>query len=490
MLDPKIREGLTFDDVLLVPAHSTVLPKEVDLTTQLTPRVRLNIPLLSAAMDTVTENRTAICMAREGGLGILHKNMTPAMQALEVDQVKKSESGMIVDPITMRPEQKIYEALELMEKYRISGVPITKDGKLVGILTNRDLRFETKLDQPISNVMTKDKLVTVPPGTTLEEAKFHLHQHRIEKLLVVDDHYALKGLITIKDIEKVRKYPNACKDDFGRLRVGAAVGVAGDREERLEALVRAGVDVVVIDTAHGHSQGVLDSVRDTKRAYPDLQLIAGNIATAEAAAALIKAGVDAVKVGIGPGSICTTRVVAGVGVPQITAIADVATVTRKAGIPLIADGGIKYSGELPKAIAAGADIIMIGSLFAGTDESPGETILYQGRTYKTYRGMGSLGAMKQGSKDRYFQGDVDSDVKLVPEGIEGRVPFRGSLSSNIHQLMGGLRAGMGYTGCRTIAELQQNARFMRITNAGLRESHVHDVTITHEAPNYRVERQG
>ena len=490
MLDPEIREGLTFDDVLLVPAHSTVLPKEVDLTTQLTPRVRLNIPLLSAAMDTVTENRTAICMAREGGLGILHKNMTPAMQALEVDQVKKSESGMIVDPITMRPEQKIYEALELMEKYRISGVPITTNGKLVGILTNRDLRFETKLDQPISNVMTKDKLVTVPPGTTLEEAKFHLHQHRIEKLLVVDDNYALKGLITIKDIEKVRKYPNACKDDFGRLRVGAAVGVAGDREERLEALVRAGVDVVVIDTAHGHSQGVLDSVRDTKRAYPDLQLIAGNIATAEAAAALIKAGVDAVKVGIGPGSICTTRVVAGVGVPQITAIADVATVTRKAGIPLIADGGIKYSGELPKAIAAGADIIMIGSLFAGTDESPGETILYQGRTYKTYRGMGSLGAMKQGSKDRYFQGDVDSDVKLVPEGIEGRVPFRGSLSSNIHQLMGGLRAGMGYTGCRTIRELQNNARFMRITNAGLRESHVHDVTITHEAPNYRVERQG
>ena len=490
MLDPEIREGLTFDDVLLVPAHSTVLPKEVDLTTQLTPRVRLNIPLLSAAMDTVTENRTAICMAREGGLGILHKNMTPAMQALEVDQVKKSESGMIVDPITMRPEQKIYEALELMEKYRISGVPITKDGKLVGILTNRDLRFETKLDQPISNVMTKDKLVTVPPGTTLEEAKFHLHQHRIEKLLVVDDSFTLKGLITIKDIEKVRKYPNACKDDFGRLRVGAAVGVAGDREERLEALVRAGVDVVVIDTAHGHSQGVLDSVRDTKRAYPDLQLIAGNIATAEAAAALIKAGVDAVKVGIGPGSICTTRVVAGVGVPQITAIADVATVTRRAGIPLIADGGIKYSGELPKAIAAGADIIMIGSLFAGTDESPGETILYQGRTYKTYRGMGSLGAMKQGSKDRYFQGDVDSDVKLVPEGIEGRVPFRGSLSNNIHQLMGGLRAGMGYTGCRTIVELQQNARFMRITNAGLRESHVHDVTITHEAPNYRVERQG
>ncbi len=490
MLDPEIREGLTFDDVLLVPAHSTVLPKEVDLTTQLTPTIKLNIPLLSAAMDTVTENRTAICMAREGGLGILHKNMTPKEQATEVDQVKKSESGMIVDPITMHPDQKIYQALELMERYRISGVPITKEGKLVGILTNRDLRFETKLDQPISNVMTKDKLVTVPPGTTLEEAKYHLHQHRIEKLLVVDDSFTLKGLITIKDIEKVRKYPNACKDDFGRLRVGAAIGVGDDREARLEALVRAGVDVVVIDTAHGHSQGIIDTVIDIRRAYPDLQLVAGNIATASAAQALIKAGVNAVKVGIGPGSICTTRVVAGVGVPQITAIADVATVTKKAGISLIADGGIKYSGELPKAIAAGADVIMIGSLFAGTDESPGETILYQGRTYKTYRGMGSLGAMKQGSKDRYFQGDVDSEVKLVPEGIEGRVPFRGSLSSNIHQLMGGLRAGMGYTGCRSIPDLQANGRFMRITNAGLRESHVHDVTITHEAPNYRIERAG
>jgi IMP dehydrogenase len=422
-------------------------------------------------------------------MGIVHKNMTPAEQAIEVDQVKKSESGMIVDPITMRPDQKIFEALELMKKYRISGVPITKDGLLVGILTNRDLRFETKLDQPISNVMTKDKLVTVPPGTTLEEAKQHLHKHRIEKLLVVDDAFALKGLITIKDIEKVRKYPFACKDDFGRLRAGAAIGIGYDREERLEALVRAGVDVVVIDTAHGHSQGVIDAVIDTKQAYPDLQLVAGNIATAEAAEALIKAGIDAVKVGIGPGSICTTRVVAGVGVPQITAIADVARVTQKAGIPLIADGGIKYSGDIPKAVAAGADILMIGSLFAGTDESPGETILYQGRTYKAYRGMGSLGAMKKGSKDRYFQSDVESDVKLVPEGIEGRVPFRGSLSENIHQLMGGLRAGMGYTGCRTIKELQAKARFIRITNAGLRESHVHDVTITQEAPNYRVERQ-
>ncbi|APG27291.1 IMP dehydrogenase [Syntrophotalea acetylenivorans] len=483
-----IQEGLTFDDVLLVPAHSTVLPKEVDLTTQLTAKIQLNVPLLSAAMDTVTEARAAIGMAREGGLGIVHKNMSPAEQAIEVDQVKKSESGMIVDPITMRPEQKIFEALELMEKYRISGVPITKDGKLVGILTNRDLRFETQLEQPIANVMTKENLVTVPPGTTLEEAKYHLHKHRIEKLLVVDDNYSLQGLITIKDIEKVRKYPLACKDDLGRLRVGAAVGVGDDREERLEALVQAGVDVVVLDTAHGHSKSVLDAVIDIRRHYPDLQLIAGNIATAEAAQALIKAGVDAVKVGIGPGSICTTRVVAGVGVPQITAIMDVARVTRAANIPLIADGGIKYSGELPKAIAAGADVIMIGSLFAGTEESPGETILYQGRTYKAYRGMGSLGAMKQGSKDRYFQGDVTKDVKLVPEGIEGRVPFRGSLSDNVHQLLGGLRAGMGYVGCANLRELQTNARFIRITNAGLRESHVHDVNITHEAPNYRLER--
>ena len=490
MLDSEIREGLTFDDVLLLPAHSQVLPRDVDLTTNLTPRIKLNIPLLSAAMDTVTESRTAICMAREGGIGIVHKNMTPAEQALEVDQVKKSESGMIVDPITMDPDQKIYEALELMQKYRISGVPITKNGKLVGILTNRDLRFETKLDQPISKVMTKDKLVTVPPGTTLEEAKKHLHEHRIEKLLVVDDHFALKGLITIKDIEKVRKYPNACKDEMGRLRVGAAVGVGIDLEARLELLVRSGVDAVIIDTAHGHSQAVLDAVAETRRNFPELSLIAGNIATAAAAEALIKAGADAVKVGIGPGSICTTRVVAGVGVPQITAISDVALVARKYGIPLIADGGIKYSGELPKAIAAGANTIMIGSLFAGTDESPGETILYQGRTYKTYRGMGSLGAMKKGSKDRYFQSDVESEVKLVPEGIEGRVPYRGPLSANIHQLMGGLRSGMGYTGCRTIAELQEKGSFMRITNAGLRESHVHDVAITHEAPNYRIEKIG
>lgn len=487
MLDPEIREGLTFDDVLLLPAHSQVLPRDVDLTTYLTPGIKLNIPLLSAAMDTVTEARAAITMAREGGIGIVHKNMSPAAQALEVDQVKKSESGMIVDPITMAPDQKIFEALELMEKYRISGVPITKNGHLVGILTNRDLRFETQLDQPISNVMTKDKLVTVPPGTTLEEAKKHLHEHRIEKLLVVDDSYALQGLITIKDIEKVRKYPNACKDDMGRLRVGAAVGVGDDFEERLSLLVKTGVDAIIIDTAHGHSQSVIDAVAEARGNYPELSLIAGNIATAGAAEALIKAGANAVKVGIGPGSICTTRVVAGVGVPQITAIADVSKVTRKFGVPLIADGGIKYSGELPKAIAAGADTIMIGSLFAGTDESPGETILFQGRTYKTYRGMGSIGAMKQGSKDRYFQGGAE-DVKLVPEGIEGRVPFRGPLSENVHQLMGGLRSGMGYTGCKTIKELQENGQFMRITNAGLRESHVHDVNITHEAPNYRIEK--
>ena len=487
MLDPEIREGLTFDDVLLLPAHSQVLPRDVDLTTYLTPQIKLNIPLLSAAMDTVTEARTAITMAREGGIGIVHKNMSPAAQALEVDQVKKSESGMIVDPITMDPDQKIYEALELMKKYRISGVPITKNGHLVGILTNRDLRFETQLDQPISNVMTKDKLVTVPPGTTLEEAKKHLHEHRIEKLLVVDDSYALQGLITIKDIEKVRKYPNACKDDMGRLRVGAAVGVGDDFEERLSLLVNTGVDAIIIDTAHGHSQSVIDAVAEARRNYPELSLIAGNIATANAAEALIKAGASAVKVGIGPGSICTTRVVAGVGVPQITAIADVSEITRKYGLPLIADGGIKYSGELPKAIAAGADTIMIGSLFAGTDESPGETILFQGRTYKTYRGMGSIGAMKKGSKDRYFQGG-EEDVKLVPEGIEGRVPFRGPLSENIHQLMGGLRSGMGYTGCKTIKELQEDGQFMRITNAGLRESHVHDVNITHEAPNYRIEK--
>lgn len=489
MQDAEIPVGLTFDDVLLVPAHSQVLPKEVDLTTQLTQKITLNIPLLSAAMDTVTESRAAIAMAREGGLGIIHKNMSPKSQATEVDQVKKSESGMIVDPITMAPDQKIFEALEVMKKYRISGVPVTQNGKLVGIMTNRDLRFETNLDQPISNVMTKDKLVTVPPGTTLEEAKHHLHEHRIEKLLVVDDDFVLKGLITIKDIEKVRKYPNSCKDDLGRLRVGAAVGVGEDLDERAAALVAAGVDLLVVDTAHGHSQGVIDTIAQLRKNYTDVQLMAGNIATGAAAKALIDVGVDVVKVGIGPGSICTTRVVAGVGVPQISAIQNVSKVAHAAGIPLVADGGIKFSGDLPKAIVAGADIVMIGSLFAGTEESPGETILYQGRTYKSYRGMGSLGAMKKGSKDRYFQAE-EQDVKLVPEGIEGRVPYRGPLSENIHQLIGGLRSGMGYTGCRTIKELQKKGEFVRITNAGLRESHVHDVIITQEAPNYRIERNG
>lgn len=483
----KLAEGLTFDDVLLIPAHSTILPRDVNLATRLSRNIHLNIPLVSAAMDTVTESRTAICMAREGGLGIIHKNMSIEDQAHEVDKVKKSESGMIVDPITMRPNQKIREALEIMAKYRISGVPIiSKNGKLVGILTNRDLRFETDFDLPISARMTKRKLVTVAVGTTLEQAREHLKHTRVEKLLVVDDERYLKGLITIKDIEKVKKYPHACKDSFGRLRVGAAVGPTAEMEARMEALLKAGVDVIVIDTAHGHSQGVIDAVKRAKATFPGSEIIAGNIATAEAAEALIKAGADGIKVGIGPGSICTTRVVAGVGVPQITAIYECAKIARKYDVPLIADGGVKFSGDLPKAIVAGADVIMIGSLFAGTEESPGDTVLYQGRTYKTYRGMGSIGAMKEGSKDRYFQSDVENDVKLVPEGIEGMVPFRGALSSTIHQLMGGLRSGMGYTGNATITELQQKGRFVRITGAGLKESHVHDVTITKEAPNYQA----
>jgi IMP dehydrogenase len=487
MLDENISEGLTFDDVLLLPAHSAILPRDVDLTTRLSRNVALNIPLVSAAMDTVTEARSAICMAREGGLGFIHKNLSIEEQSMEVDKVKKSESGMIVDPITMRPTQKIREALESMAKYRISGVPITKaNGKLVGILTNRDLRFETDLDLPISDRMTKRNLVTVPVGTTLEEAKEHLKHTRVEKLLVVDNERYLKGLITIKDIEKVRKYPNACKDSFGRLRVGAAVGPTADMEARIEALLKAGVDVIVIDTAHGHSQSVIDAVRTIKQNFKGVELVAGNIATAEAAEALIKAGADAIKIGIGPGSICTTRVVAGVGVPQITAISNCAAVARRYGVPIIADGGVKYSGDLTKAFAAGADVVMIGSLFAGTEESPGDTILYQGRAYKGYRGMGSIGAMKEWSKDRYFQGDVESEVKLVPEGIEGMVPLRGPLSANIHQLIGGLRAGMGYTGCLNIRELQMKGRFVKITGAGLKESHVHDVTITKEAPNYRV----
>jgi len=483
----EIEERLTFDDVLLVPAFSEVLPKEVDISTQLTRTIRLNIPLVSAAMDTVTESRTAICMAQEGGIGIIHRNMPVSDQAVEVDKVKKSESGMILNPITMDPEQKIHEALEIMKKYRISGVPITKNGKLVGILTNRDLRFEKRLDERISTVMTKEHLITVPVGTTLEASKEILHKNRIEKLLVVDDKNNLKGLITIKDIEKMRKYPHSSKDPLGRLRVGAAIGPGKDREERTEALIKAGVDVLVIDTAHGHSRDVLEAVRDTKENFPDCQLIGGNVATREGALDLIKAGVDAVKVGVGPGSICTTRVIAGVGIPQLSAILETTDLSERNGVPIIADGGIKFSGDITKAIAAGARSVMIGNLFAGTDESPGEIVLYQGRSYKVYRGMGSIEAMKEGSKDRYFQEDVESETKLVPEGIEGRVPYRGALSYDIQQLIGGLKAGMGYLGAKNIQELQQKARFIRITSSGLKESHVHDVIITKEAPNYRLE---
>ena len=483
----EIEERLTFDDVLLIPAFSEILPKEVDVSTQLTRTIRLNIPLVSAAMDTVTESRTAICMAQEGGIGIIHRNMPVSDQAIEVDKVKKSERGMILNPITMDPEQKIYEALEIMKKYRISGVPITKNGKLVGILTNRDLRFEKRLDEKISMVMTKDRLITVPVGTTLEASKEILHKNRIEKLLVVDEQNHLKGLITIKDIEKIRKYPNSCKDPLGRLRVGAAIGPGKDREARTEALIKAGVDVLVIDTAHGHSRDVLEAVQDTKENFPDCQLIGGNVATREGAMDLIKAGVDAVKVGVGPGSICTTRVIAGVGIPQLSAIMETSEVSERNGVPVIADGGIKFSGDITKAIAAGARSVMIGNLFAGTDESPGEIVLYQGRSYKVYRGMGSIEAMKEGSKDRYFQEDVESETKLVPEGIEGRVPYRGALSYDIQQLIGGMKAGMGYLGVRNIQELQQKAKFIRITSSGLKESHVHDVIITKEAPNYRLE---
>jgi IMP dehydrogenase len=487
-IHPKIGdESLTFDDVSLVPAYSAVLPKDVDVSTQLTKTIRLNIPLVSAAMDTVTESRTAISMAQEGGIGIIHRNLPLENQVLEVDKVKKSESGMILNPITMRPEQKIYEALEIMKKYRISGVPITKNGKLVGILTNRDLRFEKRLDADISTVMTKDHLITVPVGTTLEESKEILHKNRIEKLLVVDDHNNLKGLITIKDIEKMRKYPNSCKDHLGRLRVGAAIGIGKDREARTEALIKAGVDVLVVDTAHGHSKDVLEAVLDTKENFPDCQLIGGNVATKEGVLDLIKSGADAIKVGVGPGSICTTRVVAGVGIPQLSAIMETAEVSAKYGVPVIADGGIKFSGDIAKAIAAGALSVMIGNLFAGTDESPGDIVLYQGRSYKVYRGMGSLEAMKEGSRDRYFQGEVESEAKLVPEGIEGRVPYRGALSFCLQQLIGGLKAGMGYLGAKNIQELQQKATFIRITSSGLRESHVHDVIITKEAPNYRLE---
>lgn len=482
-----LEDGLTFDDVLLLPAESKVIPKEVDVSVALTPKVNLNIPIVSAAMDTVTESDTAIAMAREGGLGFIHRNNTPDAQAHEVDRVKKSESGMISDPITVDPEQKVSEALQVMEKYRISGLPVTRHGKLVGILTNRDLRFETNFEQTIEKVMTKDRLVTVPVGTTLDQAKEILHKNRIEKLLVVDRNNNLRGLITIKDILKIQKYPNACKDKKGRLRVGAALGVGKDLEERLEKLTKAGADVLCIDTAHGHSRDVVEAVRFTRKRHPDAQLVAGNVATGEAADALIRAGVDCVKVGVGPGSICTTRVVAGVGVPQITAIMKCAEIAQKRGVPVIADGGIKYSGDITKALAAGASAVMIGSLLAGTDESPGEIVLYQGRSFKVYRGMGSIGAMQQGSKERYFQAHVETESKLVPEGIEGRVPYRGPIAPMIYQLVGGIKSGMGYVGAADIAQLRKRARFIRITAAGLKESHVHDVIITKEAPNYRVE---
>ena len=486
MMDQEIRMALTFDDLLLVPAESTILPKDVDTRTSLTNNIIMNIPIVSAAMDTVTESQTAICMAREGGIGFIHRNMSIERQTLEVDKVKKSESGMIVDPITIEPEQKVKDALELMSRYKISGVPVVKGRRLVGILTNRDLRFETNLEQRVSNVMTKDKLVTVSQNISLEDSKKLLHKHRIEKLLVVDEDFNLKGLITIKDIEKIQKYPNACKDQLGRLRVGGAVGIT-DREARVQALLNAGCDVICIDTSHGHSRGVLDAVRDTKKNFPACEIIAGNVATFEGAEALIKSGVDAVKIGVGPGSICTTRIVAGIGVPQMTAIMECAKASAKYGIPIIADGGIKYSGDITKALGAGAHCVMIGGLFAGTEESPGETVLFQGRSYKVYRGMGSLEAMKEGSRDRYMQDDIESSLKLVPEGIEGRVPFRGSLSNSIYQIMGGVKAGMGYVGCGSIEEIRKKARFVRITPSGLRESHVHDVIITKEAPNYRMD---
>ena len=498
-----LRTALTFDDILLVPRHSTVVPAQVDVTTRLTRNIRLNVPLLSAAMDTVTESEMAIAMAQQGGLGIIHKNLPIEDQALEVDRVKRSESGMIVNPITLGPTALIRQALDLMQKYRISGVPITddgtKDGKLVGILTNRDLRFETSTSRAVSEVMTKERLITVPVGTTLDQAREILHTAKVEKLLVVDKDFRLKGLITVKDIQKAIKYPNACKDSLGRLRCGAAVGIARDTLERATALVNAHVDALVVDTAHGHSQGVLDIVRQLRKAFPQLDLIAGNVATPQATEALIDIGVDAVKVGIGAGSICTTRIVAGIGVPMISAIAECAAAAARRSVPIIADGGIRTSGDVVKALAVGASCVMAGNLFAGTDESPGELILYQGRTYKEYRGMGSIGAMRRGSRDRYFQDDFElesgtsaagkpqSMEKLVPEGIEGRVHHKGSLAMVVHQLLGGLRAGMGYCGAPTIPDLQRDAEIIRITNAGFRESHVHDVTITKEAPNYRSE---
>jgi len=481
-------EAYSFDDVLLIPNYSEVLPNNVNVTTRLTKNITINIPIVSAAMDTVTESATCICLAREGGMGFIHRNMSIKTQVMEIDKVKKSESGMIVDPVTIHPDQQVHEVLQLMEKYKISGVPVTKGNQLVGIVTNRDLRFETDFSKTISDVMTKENLVTVTEGINLEDSKKILHKNRIEKLLVVDKNGVLAGLITVKDIEKIKKYPNACKDKRGRLRAGAALGVGPDMLERADALLKANADILLIDTSHGHSVNVIKTVEILKSTFSDFELIAGNVGTSKGAEDLINAGADGVKIGIGPGSICTTRIVAGIGVPQITAIMNCRSVSAKTGVPLIADGGIKYSGDITKAIGAGANSVMIGGLFAGTEESPGETILFQGRSYKVYRGMGSIEAMKKGSKDRYYQIEVTEDDKLVPEGIVGRVPYKGSLSANIIQLIGGLKAGMGYVGCRTLDELREKARFVKISSAGLRESHVHDVIITKEAPNYRVDR--
>ncbi len=488
MLIEEIKEGLTFDDVLLIPAYSEILPNDTDTATQFSRNIRLNIPLCSSAMDTVTEASLAIALAQQGGIGVIHKNYSIEQQAEEVDKVKRSESGMIVDPVTIRDNALVSEALKLMERFKISGVPVVDENNLlVGIITNRDLRFETRFEIPVSEVMTKQPLVTVPVGTTLGEAKVKLQKHRIEKLLVVDDAGLLKGLITVKDIQKAIRYPNAAKDELGRLRVAAAIGATGDYLERAAALIESRADAIVVDTAHGHSSRVIEAVKNIKHKFPNVEIIAGNIATGEATKALIDVGVDAVKIGIGPGSICTTRVVTGAGVPQITAIIECVAAAKGSGVPVIADGGVKFSGDVAKAIASGADSVMIGSLFAGTEEAPGETILFQGRTFKTYRGMGSIGAMKQGSSDRYAQEGTVSDSKYVPEGIEGRVAYKGTLAEMVTQLVGGLRSGMGYTGCKSIKELQTNAKFVRITSAGLRESHVHDVIITKEAPNYRIE---
>jgi len=487
MINMLPEEAYSFDDVFLIPGYSNVLPKDVNTSTKLTKNLTLNIPIVSAAMDTVTESQAAISLSREGGIGFIHRNMSIISQVVEVEKVKKSESGMIIDPVTIHPDQKVHEVLNLMEQFRISGIPVTKGDQLVGIVTNRDLRFEINLEKKVSEVMTKENLITVSEGITLEDSKELLHKHRIEKLLVVDNKKRLKGMITIKDIEKIKKYPNACKDRMGRLRVGAAVGVSPDMEERTGGLLKAGADVILIDTSHGHSENVINAVKKLKSTFKDIELIAGNVGTAKGAEDLIDAGVDGVKIGIGPGSICTTRIVAGIGVPQMTAIMNCKSISNKTGVPLIADGGIKFSGDVTKAIGAGAHVVMIGGLFAGTDESPGELVIFQGRSYKVYRGMGSLEAMKKGSKDRYYQTEEIEEDKLVPEGIVGRVPYIGSLSANIFQLIGGLRAGMGYVGCRTLEELRKKARFLKISSAGLRESHVHDVIITKEAPNYRLD---